>query len=267
MAKIEQHYAPASLTLVLSAAEGLLQIVLAAETGRVLCAQDWDAPVRSTEILAPALRQILQGLALSPQHVGRIACVKGPGSFTGIRLTLATAAALSRVVGASMAGLDYMQALALTAGQNQAYHAGQPLWVLTHARRDMVHWQRFVWQGSAPRALAPVQLASPAEVAAQVQQSPVPPVLTGSGLARNAAAFAGLACPQALAPSFAPSHAALLALAAQAHYGHSDIEPLYVRPCDAVDNLPRMAERQGICPEEAQHTLASLLAVKPASFI
>ena len=264
MAKLEQHYAPASLTLVLNAAEGLLQIVLAEQGGRVLCAQDWDAPVRSTEILAPALHQMWQGLALSPEHIGRIACVNGPGSFTGIRLTLTTAAALRRVVGAGVAGLDYMQALALTAGQALACPEGQPLWVLTHARRDLVHWQCFGWHNHAALVLAPVALASPAAVAAQAEQAPLPPLLVGSGVARNAAALTACTCPKA---PLAPSHSALLHLAGQAQYSQSDIEPLYVRPCDAVDNLPRMAERQGICPEEAQHTLESLLAVKPASFI
>ena len=102
------------LELILNAAEGALQIIVT-EDERLLCVQEWHKADRATEILAPALAEICTTLGMAPAAFRRIACVRGPGSFTGIRLVLTTAAALRRVGQARLAGLDYMQALATSA--------------------------------------------------------------------------------------------------------------------------------------------------------
>lgn len=88
------------LELILNAAEGALQMVVT-EDETLLCAQEWRRPERATEILAPALRHICAALDLRLADFRRLACVRGPGSFTGIRLVLATAAALRRTAGAA----------------------------------------------------------------------------------------------------------------------------------------------------------------------
>lgn len=273
MARFQHDHVPGSLTLVLNASEGLLQLILADEA-TMLCRQEWDAPTRSTEILAPALRQMLSGLGLAPAHVGRIACVRGPGSFTGIRLILATAAALRRTTGARTAGLDYLEALARGAGRlSLPPQAGQAVWVLTHARRDLVHARRFVWQaGGRPAASGPVELLPPAEAAARIAQdgsAGLPPVVLGSALERNGETLRQ-ACPDArFAPDGLrhPDCRDLLSLAQEAGYANADIEPLYVRPCDAVDNLPHLAARQGMAPEDAEAALERMLHAAPASTI
>ena len=46
-----------------------------------------------------------------------------------------------------------------------------------------------------------------------------------------------------------------------------DIEPLYVRPCDAVDNLPDLARRQGRDSDAATAELERLLHLAPGSEI
>lgn len=276
MAKLHHEYAPASLTLAMNAAEGQLQLVLA-EGARPLCLQTWDAPVRGTEILAPALRHMLTGLALQPQHIGRIACVRGPGSFTGIRLLLATAAALRRVINAKVAGLDYMQLLALGAGRRHpAPQAGQHVWVLTHARRGLVHAQPFRWlgEGTPPQAVAAVALISPAEACARMTQevSTLPALVLGSGLERNAEALqAGypqlVRAPEALNIPACHDLLTLTNSLDEAQWTEEDIEPLYVRPCDAVDNLPQLALRQGLTPEQAAAELERMLQAAPASLL
>ena len=50
--------------LILNAAEGALQIILT-EDGRPLAAQEWHRPERATELLTPALREMLQRLGLT----------------------------------------------------------------------------------------------------------------------------------------------------------------------------------------------------------
>ena len=89
------------LELVLNACEGDLQIVLT-DDEELVCAQNWAVANNGTEILAPAIRQIFALAGKRLADLKRIGCVRGPGGFTGIRLVLATAAALRRTTGAQL---------------------------------------------------------------------------------------------------------------------------------------------------------------------
>lgn len=259
-----------SLTLVLNAAEGPLQLLVGTEAG-ILCEQCWNAPQRGTEILAPALALVFDRLALRMTDLDRIACVSGPGSFTGVRLVLATAAGLRRTGHALTAGLDFLHALALTAQNKLQASDGQTIWILTHARRNLVHCQAFApHAGAVPDALETVTLCTPAEALQHIQahamKTGTSPVLCGSGVQRQLELFQR-ACPQALllpASLNLPSMQALWQLAQAAVYTDGDIAPYYVRSCDAVDNLPALAPRLGLSGEEACRRLDALLTRVPA---
>ncbi|MEG2171770.1 MAG: tRNA (adenosine(37)-N6)-threonylcarbamoyltransferase complex dimerization subunit type 1 TsaB [Desulfovibrionaceae bacterium] len=264
-----------SLRLICNAAEGVLQLLLVRDN-TLLCAQAWPAPTRSTEIMAPALAHMWQELGCSVRDITQIACVHGPGSFTGIRLVLSTAAALRRALHVPVAALDYMHALALS-GCCRLHATPLPiaagtLWVLTHARRDLLHCQPFRLPAlggnsqaePAPLVpLAPVDLFSLAACAHRInaQSLDSAALCLGSGLVRNASFFREQ-CPKALlcGSVYAEvSTQALCLLAQHASYVHADPRPLYIRPCDAVENLPAMAARQGRDAAEAQLQLDDLL--------
>jgi tRNA A37 threonylcarbamoyladenosine modification protein TsaB len=305
------------LLLALNAAEGLLQVLIAGresaeETGsgeeaafRLLCGQDWDAPARGAELLAPIIRDALFRLQREPSAVGRIALVRGPGSFTGLRLVLATGAGLTRTTGALQAGLDYLPLLAestlphlgpLTVtrqsqGQNATGRQGCRLWVLTHARRQLVHIQGFfaetpppesagakLAQDSPPPRVRPFSdliVCSPEEGAdlilsgrgrAGEEEAAGPVLLLGSGLCRNRDFFQRALGREIetrallfLPPSYNhPSHAALLRAASLADFARTDVTPLYARPSDAEDNIGRIACSLGLDPAEARQQLDEL---------
>lgn len=267
--------------LILNAAEGALQIILT-DDGRPLASQEWHRPERATEILAPALADMLQRLGLRPSDLRRIACVRGPGSFTGIRLVLATAAALRRAGKARLAGLDYMQALATSAVMARGMLWGGQVHVLTHARRNLVHYQPFMAYGPVipAYATAEVRLLPPAEaleavnaaVADRTGHEPANsraglPLICGSALARNAL-FAPLDERHDLAALprlIQPTQEALCLLARHGDYFAADVEPLYVRPCDAVENLPELSRRQGLDGAATLAELERLLHLPPQS--
>ncbi|MDR3358648.1 MAG: tRNA (adenosine(37)-N6)-threonylcarbamoyltransferase complex dimerization subunit type 1 TsaB [Desulfovibrio sp.] len=262
------------LELVLNTAEGLLQIVVT-DDENLLCAQEWDRPKQATEILAPALREICATLRIAMGDFCRVACVRGPGSFTGIRLALATAAALRRAGRARLAGLDYLQALACTAAINRQLPFDVRIMTITHARRDLVHFRPFLSIGPSmpPLPLADARLVTPRaalEAALEFARGNRFPIyICGSGLARNAPAFEGsgggplVPMPECLTPGVL----ALRMLARHGEYFDEDIEPVYLRPCDAVENLPHLVARQGMEGGEAAARLEELLGRTPKSDI
>ncbi len=323
---------PMSLGCVLNAAEGQLDIILyefpqvhtsettpytpshsgvsESHTGnshaylstpcpQMLCAQQWHAPTKGAELLTPALQSLcaLQKIAL--KDICHFACVHGPGSFTGIRLTMGTVAAIRRITGAHNASIDYMQALALTGAL-----AISPLFaqkklhfcVLTHAKRHVVHCQYFTcaisqespssWH-SFPQAHSPAFLCAPQDIFTQLppamrkeEEKNTPIFLLGSGLVRHEEILTpliqdqrqifqdisenpSLATSPFMLPIEHPSPAALCLLASTASYHQQDIDPLYVRPCDAVENLSHIAQKQGMDADKAHARLAEILRSTP----
>jgi tRNA threonylcarbamoyl adenosine modification protein YeaZ len=251
---------PAGLTLALAGSEERLQLALG-ETGprgsAVLASREWTVPGQSLRFLIPGLKQTLDGFGIDTGAIARIACVRGPGSFTGLRLLLAAAQGIRAGNNALLAGLDYLPLLA--AGPGPLLKG--TLHVLTYARRGLVYLESF----HAPdlTQLAPLASCTLAEAADRMAALGDTAHLMGSGLRKNPDFFARL---DAETPGFTllpatwdnPSTQQLLDAAMTADYGTVPIDPLYIRPTDAETNLPRMAEKLGLDPQEAKRRLREL---------
>lgn len=258
--------------LILNAAEGALHIILTHDE-ELVCAQHWGRNDRATEILAPALADMARICGIRPRQLRRIACIRGPGSFTGIRLVLTTAAALRRTApGLQLAGLDYLQALATSAAMERRLSYATPIMVLTHARRNLVHFQAYTsygWSIPAQPAEA-VRLCTPEDALERIVTDSAHSVVCGSGLQRNPRLLEQLAArPEILCLDQLrlPSVDALRLLARHGDYAHADLDPLYVRPCDAVETLPQLAQRMGRDALEARTELRRLLQRTPSSLV
>ncbi len=247
----------------MNAAEGRIQLLVVRERD-VLCAQEWSAPSQGTELLTPVLADTFRRLGMRPSEVSRIACVAGPGSFTGLRLVLATAAAFRRATGAAVAPLNVLQALAASVPFGALFPSkAMRVRVVTHARRGLVHGQDFVF---GPGSAVPVPVEEPAmwELAAACGGER-PDVMLGSGVVRNLQTLRelfGTPAPIFLTAPLQPSPQALLDLTLalpESAWVHADLDPLYLRPCDAVDNLASIAAKRGQAPEEAFARLEELL--------
>ncbi|MHC1791424.1 tRNA (adenosine(37)-N6)-threonylcarbamoyltransferase complex dimerization subunit type 1 TsaB [Solidesulfovibrio sp.] len=205
----------------------------------------------SAEILAPLIADLLAEAGVAPAGLGGIACVRGPGSFTGIRVALATTLGLSRGSGVPMAGLDALTLLAATA----AAHATGVIVAITYARTGHVYLQTFLADGP-PLPMGPPVALTIAEAAVRVAEAAAvgPLWLVGEGAQRSREAFLAAASLAAiLGPEFhEPDPAVVLAVAARASYSHAALEPLYLRPCDAEENLAAFAAARGLSHEEAQ---------------
>lgn len=270
-----------NLTLVLGAAEGNLQIGIAGEDGRMLFGHVMEAASRGAEILAPALESAFVQIGRDIRDIARIAVVRGPGSFTGLRLTAATSAGLARTIRAKQAGLDNMRCLALEClPQLRAAPEAAQIWILMRARRDLVYLQGFKLEKGSTTSLRPlgelsVMPVSSGDTARYILSTATlcdasAILFAGSGLEENRDALAaGFASggASAMRISFleitAPRPDTLLLAARDADYGDADIEPLYARVSDAEANLPAIAARLGLDPKDAVHKLHKLTRALP----
>lgn len=245
------------ITLVLNTAEKRVQFALCRE-GSMLCAEDWLAQRGGTELLAPALAEACARLGFTPASIARIACVAGPGNFTGLRIGLTTASALARAVSAKQAGIHYLQCLAANAPARE----GEDVLVLTNARHGLAYGAHF----RADAKGHPVPLG-------RTFLLRMPPLPQGFNLGSPAfvlgsAVKSNLACLRSALPAStrflegdAPTPASLAAMERAIDWekeNYSDIPPLYMRDCDAVENLNSIARAQGRTPEIAHQELERL---------
>lgn len=70
---------------------------------------------QSARSLAPGLEQLLREVHWQPRDVELVAVTRGPGSFTGLRVGLATAKAFAYATGAAILGIDTLEAIAANA--------------------------------------------------------------------------------------------------------------------------------------------------------
>ena len=197
-------------------------------------------PEHAARLLALA-QEALEAAGAGWPDVRRIGAGVGPGSFTGLRIGVATARALAQASGAELAAVSTLEALALGAGDTEGHGA---LAVLD-ARRG----EAFVaaWLGGervlAPAALGPEALARTARDLARSWPSPW--LAVGDGALRFRAQIepAAVSVPADGSPLHRVSAREICRLAATAPVVAIEaLVPEYVRVPDA-DLVRRPARR------------------------
>lgn len=99
-----------------------------------------EPQISSSEVLLAAISSLLKQNQLSIKDVELIAVSKGPGSFTGIRVGLATTAALALGAGKKCGGISLLETLA-----SMSETLNQDVKILTAiaAGNNQIYWQLF----------------------------------------------------------------------------------------------------------------------------
>jgi len=175
---------------------------------------------RASEDLLPAIARCLAAAGIRLSDCERIAVCSGPGSFTGLRIGLATAWALGRACGTAVESVSTLAALAEAARREDVSRVGAAL----DAGRGEVVIGFFDVGGVRARALAPPERVSASEARARSVGSLVfslpRDLLDPSGAALPVSPAAALALAVGLAPrDDAPSR----------------LEAIYARPSAAEE--------------------------------
>jgi len=157
---------------------GILGGVALARGERLLAETRCDARASASERILPQIRRLLADLGLTPRALARIGVVLGPGSFTGVRVGLATAKGLALGLGLPLVGLSTIVARAWAFGA-----PGRAVMVLTACRRGEVFcgagfhgvagFQWLLPEASRPVAEAGAWLAAALQVARREGRLPL----------------------------------------------------------------------------------------------
>lgn len=151
--------------------------------GVVIAADDFAAPRAANTVLLGAVEALLETVDLTPGALTAVACGLGPGSFTGVRIGVATAKGLAHGAGVPLVGFGTLDAIAWGV-------AGDGLiGVLGDAMRGEVYPALFEARSGVPRRLCPDRVTAPDAIAAEWAALEAPLLLAGPGLRKHAEVF------------------------------------------------------------------------------
>jgi tRNA threonylcarbamoyladenosine biosynthesis protein TsaB len=184
------------------------------------------------ERLMPMIESVMSDAGMSFAELDRIAIASGPGTFTGARIAVSAARALSLATGAAIVSITSLELMAMNPAAS--LRGAQTLAIATDARRGEVYFQQFDSHSLNP--IAPPRAHSIPDAVAALREGSI--VIAGSG----GKAIASVAREQgrdvtAILPDLLPEAIDMLFIAAERPLA-ANVVPLYLRPPDAKPPAP-----------------------------
>ena len=201
-------------------------------------------PAHSAELL-PTLARLLEQAGTGWEAVTAIAVGVGPGTFTGLRIGVATARALAQGLGVPLHPVSSLEALAAGIAHGTGAAPGTPILPLIDAKRGQVFAALHRAGEPLGREWGPVAI-SPQELEARIANGPGSPLAAGDwaleSIARLEAAGAVVPAPDSGLHAIDALHVCRLARATESH-APERVTPVYVRQPDA--EIARSAREPG----------------------
>jgi tRNA threonylcarbamoyladenosine biosynthesis protein TsaB len=209
------------------------------QSSRVLCDLRVDVPMSHAPRLLTLIHQALSLAAVPLESIDLFAASQGPGSFTGLRIGIATLMGLGHALQRDVVGVDTLEALAM-----KAWWAPYPICSLLDARRGEVFGALFRSTATGPSRLTPNLVMSPEAFCANISE---PTILLGTGVdvyrgvwERHLGDLAVFAPPWLSMPCNVEVGALAFTQATIGHGGpRAALTPIYVRPSEAEINWSR----------------------------
>ena len=213
-----------SVSSVAVASEGKLRAEVTIEAGRTH-SETLLSHIEGALSFAGVERSALTGVAVSI----------GPGSFTGLRIGLATAKAIAYGLGIPLVGVSTLAALALAVPVSDVHTLA-----LMDAQKGNAYAGLYEWRDGSLHEVRPVRVAPLAEAIAEAADRGKPVLLTGELAVKKRARLGNLPDNVTLAPAHLltarASHVAWLGIARLAAGECDDprtLEPFYIRRSEA----------------------------------
>lgn len=212
-------------------------------TDRILAEVSEEIGRGHAERLMGIISDVLDKAKVSYNEIGKIVTTVGPGSFTGIRVGVATARGFGVGLGIPVVGVTSLEAIMEDARETGSVGAAQPIIAVMEAGRGQVYAQSG-FDLALARANTPFmspldQLASALD---EHKTGAMPLVLCGSK-ATELAALLTRECAVIETPS-APRISVIAHIGADRPEAHARPEPLYLRKPDAKPQQGFAVERE-----------------------
>jgi tRNA threonylcarbamoyladenosine biosynthesis protein TsaB len=204
--------------------------------GRVLGTGGYVDLQGHAERIFEAIDAALAAAGLGRGAIAAIACDQGPGSFTGVRVGVASAKGIALGLGVPLAGVISLEAMAAAAFGEGAATAEDVVLAAIDAKKDEVFVAAYALVDGVVRALAPPRCAPRTATALTIPGETRRIVIIGEVVASIDPLPSGLSRAPALDLPDAAwiGRLAAIRLAAGEGCDPALLEPLYVRPPDAV---------------------------------
>lgn len=188
-----------------------------------------------SERLMPHIEQLLELGQVAKEDITAIAVSIGPGSFTGLRIGLATAKALAYVWNVPVIGVSTLAALAYACPAPNSL-----ICPLLDAQKGNVYQAVYRWEKGILQEVIPPRVIAHQEAINELASQPLPVIMLGEGAVLFQEAIVAAADPIELAPP----HIIMPRAGSVALLGHQllrqgirhdvmTLEPLYIRRSEA----------------------------------
>lgn len=188
-----------------------------------------------SERLMPHIEQLLELGPVAKEDITAIAVSIGPGSFTGLRIGLATAKALAYVWNVPVIGVSTLAALAYACPAPNSL-----ICPLLDAQKGNVYQAVYRWEKGILQEVTPPRVIAHQEAINELASQPLPVIMLGEGAVLFQEAIVAASDPIELAPP----HVILPRAGSVALLGHQllrqgirhdvmTLEPLYIRRSEA----------------------------------
>ena len=136
-----------------------------------------DSSRSLTPQIIPAIHKLLEELSLTITELQGLAVSIGPGTFTGLRVGLASMTAFRFALGIPLVGVSTLEGLAWNLPNSDL-----PILSTVSIRADMVYWGMFRWQDGLLVCTEPDQMGTLPEVCAGLSE---PTIIVGDAWMRH----------------------------------------------------------------------------------
>jgi tRNA threonylcarbamoyladenosine biosynthesis protein TsaB len=201
--------------LAIETSGGLGSVALVAAPGGVLAEETFQKGVRHGQAIVPAVERVLARASVKKEALDFFAVGTGPGSYTGLRVGIASAKALAIALEKPIFGVPSFDAAAAEIPP-EAFEGARAVVLIEEARKDRIYWGLYRPEGTRLVRAADFEVR---EAGAALEGVKGPAVLFGGAAGR---------------PVFPHARAVAKIALERAAMGERDalveVLPLYLRP-------------------------------------